>query len=699
MQQDLKILPLIFKANELDCPPLAADYHHLWEKVQKSLDHTFDKFLCKILVLEFHQLKKQLANEDTLHNSIYSESYLRERLKTRYSSEWTTINAILVNAKTQFTLLICRLHADRVELNQIFQIPTQDALIDIQWGVSDLHNAGEQVHILSFTSGDVVYKPRSGKMLSSYNQFLQKINQEITYPHYIQSTLDKSDYHWVEFIQHRKCKSTADTEKYYYRLGSLMAISYGLCATDFHYENLIACGEYPVLIDLDSLIEPAADLSNENQSVGSVMSSGLLPFQMWNESTKAFSDVSGCSINTKLISKTPLLNIETNSSWTLKVTEFVISPKNHPQTERPSHHFLEFIENGFIETYLTFIQLKKSEDWNTENFLSIFQNLPTRFMNRHTVEYENARNGQLHPSVCLDSNFKQTYFEGFHKTPNFFKNHRNLILDEIESLKKLSIPYYWSDTSSTHLFRKNNGTQGVTQNFFEQSGFERLTQRWSKKINKFDLIRQLWFIRSSLFLTSDSKDSFYWNPTDWKLMAVLFRSLSGNNNHQELHQWVTIDFTERRLIAIPPEYMEDRKDLIKIMNMLAQQEQLDFAAESLIWNSFFIKNSIEETQSSNIESNHDFFKEILSTEEISKLDTQTLSLTTIAKILKHLSAKPECRQEIRKFFNKQFAIDLENSQNLLTPEHRGGIWLLMAFSITLNGLNDPTNLRSSICLK
>lgn len=698
MQQDLKILPLIFKKDEIECPFIAANYHHLWGKVLKSLDHTFDRFLCKILVLEFHQLKKQTADNELLQKALYSENYIQERLKAHYSPEWNAIKTNLVNTQSQFTLLIGRLQADRFELEQYFHIPIQDELIDIKWGISDLHNAGEQVHILTFPSGQLVYKPRSGKMLTAYNEFLQKLNHEITYPHYIQSTLDKDDYHWVEFIQHRKCQNSAEIEKYYYRLGSLMAVSYGLCATDFHYENLIACGEYPVLIDLDSLIEPAADLSNQNQSVGSVMSSGLLPFQIWNESAKTFSDVSGCSINTKLISKTLLLSVEDNFSWTLKTKESVIFPKNHPQTENPVHHFLEFIENGFIETYLTFIHFKKTETWNNENFLSIFQNLPTRFMNRHTVEYETARNGQLHPSVCLDANLKHTYFEGFHKTPNFFKNYPELILNEIETIKSLSIPYYWSDTSSKDLFHKNNGSLAVTQNFFEQSGFERLVQRWNKKINKFDLVRQLWFIRSSLFLTSDNKDSFYWHPTDWKPMAILFRSLSGNNTHQELHQWVTIDFAEKRLIAIPPDYIEDRKDLIKVLNILAQQEKVDVTAESFVWNSFFIENSTEETQSPNNDRNHDFFKEILTTEEIEKLNIKILSLTTIAKILKHLAAKAECRQEIKKFFNNQFAIDLENSQNLLTPEHRGGIWLLLSFSIALNGINDFTNLRSLACL-
>ena len=40
------------------------------------------------------------------------------------------------------------------------------------------------------------------------------------------------------------------------RQGGYLAILYALEATDFHFENLIAAGEQPVLIDLETLFHP-----------------------------------------------------------------------------------------------------------------------------------------------------------------------------------------------------------------------------------------------------------------------------------------------------------------------------------------------------------------------------------------------------------------------------------------------------------
>ena len=42
---------------------------------------------------------------------------------------------------------------------------------------------------------------------------------------------------------------------FYIRFGEILALSYILNATDLHMENLIAYGEYPVIIDLETFIQ------------------------------------------------------------------------------------------------------------------------------------------------------------------------------------------------------------------------------------------------------------------------------------------------------------------------------------------------------------------------------------------------------------------------------------------------------------
>ena len=70
---------------------------------------------------------------------------------------------------------------------------------------------------------------------------------------------------------------------FYIRLGRLLSLLYVLQANDFHYENLIAAGDHPVLIDCESFFngEAASDAASVSPIAPfvarSVLNTGLLP--------------------------------------------------------------------------------------------------------------------------------------------------------------------------------------------------------------------------------------------------------------------------------------------------------------------------------------------------------------------------------------------------------------------------------------
>ena len=49
------------------------------------------------------------------------------------------------------------------------------------------------------------------------------------------------------------CASEEEIRRYYRRTGHLLCLVYALNGSDFHYENLIADGEHPVPIDLETI--------------------------------------------------------------------------------------------------------------------------------------------------------------------------------------------------------------------------------------------------------------------------------------------------------------------------------------------------------------------------------------------------------------------------------------------------------------
>jgi lantibiotic modifying enzyme len=76
----------------------------------------------------------------------------------------------------------------------------------------------------------------------------------------------------MEFVAHEACPDHEAASRYWQRAGALIALADLLDATDLHHGNLIAHREYPVLVDLETLLQPRRP-SEER----SLLSTGLVP--------------------------------------------------------------------------------------------------------------------------------------------------------------------------------------------------------------------------------------------------------------------------------------------------------------------------------------------------------------------------------------------------------------------------------------
>ena len=125
---------------------------------------------------------------------------------------------------------------------------------DLKLGLSDRHNNGRSVALVTFESGRVIYKPRSGTSEAAWDSFQGLMNENGFRPPLKNArVLRRRNYHWMEYIAPGSCADAAAAGRFYRRLGGLIAAAYLLNAVDCHRENLIAAGEYPVLVDVDAL--------------------------------------------------------------------------------------------------------------------------------------------------------------------------------------------------------------------------------------------------------------------------------------------------------------------------------------------------------------------------------------------------------------------------------------------------------------
>lgn len=151
-----------------------------------------------------------------------------------------------------------RLEGDRAALRESFADGEPlGTVVDVEF-LGDRHRDGRRVVGVTFESGTkVAYKPRSIEPEATFYKFLSWVNENGELP--TLKTLDclcREEYGWMEWIESHPCDDADGIRTYYQRAGVLLCLLYALNFTDGHLENIIATGDQPVLIDLETLAQP-----------------------------------------------------------------------------------------------------------------------------------------------------------------------------------------------------------------------------------------------------------------------------------------------------------------------------------------------------------------------------------------------------------------------------------------------------------
>lgn len=186
-----------------------------------------------------------------------------------------------------------RLQTDWPDINHKLlpdSLPTPQ-LESIYSSGSDAHNGAQLVLIAEFTNGNrVVYKPRSGQGEVCLRRTLDTL-QNLNFPIELRSpaTIDCGRYCWSEFVEFRPLTEEAEVPLFARRAGALLALCWHLGASDCHFENFIACGAMPIIIDAEAIVPVTIDkwghkpLNSQahwllTEQLGrSVLTTGMLP--------------------------------------------------------------------------------------------------------------------------------------------------------------------------------------------------------------------------------------------------------------------------------------------------------------------------------------------------------------------------------------------------------------------------------------
>lgn len=305
-----------------------------------------------------------------------------------------------VEATAEF---IQRLETDWSALKQEFRHEHLNQVIDLKTNLSDPHNRGRSTTILEFNTGlKLVYKPKDLGTDVAYFQFLDWCNKEgLPLPFKCLQVLNRGTYGWVEFVETLPCTNEADAQRFYQRCGMLLCLIHILEGTDCHFENLIAHGEQPVLIDTEALLTPRpveGDSSLFSKVIHtthqildeSVLRTLLLPQKGFSPNDLTDLDISGFGTVEKQQQPVMQLKDVNLDSMQIEFTTSVIPPNVNAATLKgvplsPENYLKEFV-HGFEQMY-DFLLHHQSELLKPDSPLFAFSEQAIRFLFRGTNIY------------------------------------------------------------------------------------------------------------------------------------------------------------------------------------------------------------------------------------------------------------------------------------------------------------------------
>lgn len=399
-----------------------------------------------------------------------------------------------------------RFNSDFALLNKQFSLGSPK-VIALTGGAGDVHCQGRSVQVIEFANKKkLVYKPRSlagDCVFSELLRFLAKkgMKPELRVP----ETIDRGDYGWCEFIEQKDCKTESQVKHFYERQGSWLALLHVLGSCDLHLENLIASGEYPIVIDLETIFHPemierkihSADELATIKLLESVMSVGLLPKPV--RAAGRSMDSSGLGAKPDQILPFDVDSVEELDSDEIyvgsapgRIGDIHSNPRLRGSLVDAVKYHRE-IKNGFTSTY-RLLQSLTGELLGPDGWFQRFANVPLRAVLRPTSYYGSLRLESLHPNFNRKSLDQDLIVKDLWSIVRNVPVYANVVASERRQLLSGDIPYF-STTPGSHDITGGDGT--VIKSVLAISGLEVAEYRL-KNMSDEDLNSQLWFIDASL---------------------------------------------------------------------------------------------------------------------------------------------------------------------------------------------------------
>lgn len=487
--------------------------HVIFEHVKQDIC----PIITRTCIYELHETKKNgylTANTSKARFEQFVIELAKPENILLLLKKYPVLNELLIKYCTQYIQFMCEffksLNSEYAILGNHFSLDKDNLLIQID-KAGDRHCGTKSVLILTFLNTDtkieqkLVYKPHSLAIDIAYNHFIDWINQQSSLGLRYSKTLDFKHHGWCEFIEHPSCESKDEIHQFYHRLGALLAIAYLLNGGDLHYENLLASGNCPIIIDHECLIQPILRINNAEKvqrKRRTVLDTLILPNRAIVENEDSSFDLSAFCDEDNQHYPEEILVITHSGTDKMGVERQRIKmslqnnlPKFNGTTVKSSQYHASFLA-GFKECYYLFIK-NRAILQSRNSPLIHFSAVETRVLLKPTVEYTRLLAESFHPQLLHSRKAFEQHF-------TWLKNDRSHHLDmhytpiieaELNDLYALDIPLFTHATNESIVRNAKGKSIG---SIILLNGFEALNKQLIY-ISQSDFIIQETIIKQSLF--------------------------------------------------------------------------------------------------------------------------------------------------------------------------------------------------------
>lgn len=495
------------------------------EQCKKSILEQLEKMVLKLsyrtLVMDMNISREKglLLGESTEQQYEYynrsclqRDSYIKS-LFDNYPVLLRTIGNEIRKYKKLINEILSRFKKDYIQLINVFDFKANHLKIrTIEMGMGDAHSDGRKVTQLILNQGKLIYKPRSLATDELYKEIINFLNNNQSQSRFhlkAPKVLSRINYGWAEYITFKECEDIKDIKTFYERTGAQIALLYTLQAVDFHSENLIAHGDSPVLIDLESLFHPfyereevketSAYMQAEKQLQESVRALGLLPFFFGGKS-----DISGIGRKGKaksLIKIPQLKDLKTAKMSVKREYMDVGDSYNYPQI---NDHFIN-ARDYVKELKIGFENMYSCIQSHAEDLITLIEKYEkkvyVRFIPKPTVKYATLLELSFHPRFLHNSIDREVFISKIWQDSKSEYEYTRLIKHEFDDLFNNDIPYFKVKLDSKDLLTSKSK---LIQNYFTETPVNKVKNR-IRDLNKEDLEFQLQVIELSMLASEDDR--------------------------------------------------------------------------------------------------------------------------------------------------------------------------------------------------